>query len=211
MNHGINYKLDFTGNENYHYNPQYLDWTATRSNSISVRFQSDDSVSQSGVELLARCAALPIRTTTTSTTTSSTTSTTSTTSTSTTEIETGPENSTALVTTDSPLSDAQCPNVLDGDKLDCGYFGVTQDSCEASNCCWAESMTAGTPWCFNKIAIISTNGPYENHEEWTVEHTCPSDKQVEFKLTRLNIETNYDFLLVGYGNTTLGKGLANWT
>ena len=62
---------------------QYHDWTATRSNIISVRFQSDDSVSESGVELLARCAAGPTRTTTTSSTTSTTT-TTSTTSTTTT-------------------------------------------------------------------------------------------------------------------------------
>ena len=194
---------------------QYHEWTATRSNQISVHFQSDDSISESGVELLTRCATRPVRptTTTTSTTTSTTTTTTTPTTTtiitSTTGIETGPEteNTTALLTTESPLSNAQCPDILDGDKLDCGYFGVSQDSCEASGCCWAESMTAGIPWCFNKITVISTNSPYENHEEWTVEHACPSDKQVEFKLTRLNIETDYDFLLVGYGNTTIGMRL----
>lgn len=43
-------------------------------------------------------------------------------------------------------------------KVDCGYQGVTQDTCEAKGCCWfpvsdlesarTQSQTKGTPWCF---------------------------------------------------------------
>ena len=38
----------------------------------------------------------------------------------------------------------------DNQKTDCGYLGVTQSACEAKGCCWAESSTPGTPWCYHK-------------------------------------------------------------
>ena len=38
--------------------------------------------------------------------------------------------------------------VDDGSKRDCGDYGSTQSSCEASGCCWAESSSGGIPWCF---------------------------------------------------------------
>ena len=58
--------------------------------------------------------------------------------------------------------------------------------------------------------MISTNDPYEHDQEWTVEHSCSSGEQVEFKLAKLDLETSYDHLYVEYGNNTIGKLINNW-
>lgn len=41
-------------------------------------------------------------------------------------------------------------SIDDSSKTDCGVVGTTSDECEAKGCCWAESSTDGTPWCFYK-------------------------------------------------------------
>jgi len=33
-------------------------------------------------------------------------------------------------------------------KVDCGFFGITQDICEIKGCCWLPSTVSNTPWCF---------------------------------------------------------------
>lgn len=35
------------------------------------------------------------------------------------------------------------------ERVDCGWPGITQEECEAGDCCF-DSSTAGTVWCFNK-------------------------------------------------------------
>merc|ERR1712038_221995 len=49
----------------------------------------------------------------------------------------------------------ECP-VLDEDKIDCGYPGITQDQCEARDCCYAPADTSEpTPWCFKNSDMMS--------------------------------------------------------
>ena len=40
---------------------------------------------------------------------------------------------------------------MDSDKVDCGYFGITQEQCEGNGCCWKESNIDGVPFCFYKV------------------------------------------------------------
>jgi len=49
----------------------------------------------------------------------------------------------------------ECSAIADSSKYDCGVLGTTEDQCTASGCCWAESDTAGVPWCFFKDAPAS--------------------------------------------------------
>lgn len=49
-----------------------------------------------------------------------------------------------------------CSSVANADKIDCGFSGVTQASCEAKSCCWAEVNDYTTPWCFT--APLSSSG-----------------------------------------------------
>ena len=53
--------------------------------------------------------------------------------------------------------------------------------------------------------MISTNEPYENNQDWIVEHSCSSGEQVEFKFAKLDLEESFDHLYVEYGNNTIGK------
>ena len=53
--------------------------------------------------------------------------------------------------------------ILDQDKKDCGYIGITQSQCETKSCCWAESENVNTPWCFNKVK--SCYKPQEQMQE----------------------------------------------
>jgi glucoamylase len=41
-------------------------------------------------------------------------------------------------------------DILDQDKNDCGYVGITQTECEQKSCCWEESITENIPWCFDR-------------------------------------------------------------
>jgi len=41
-------------------------------------------------------------------------------------------------------------SLSDSKKKECGYMGINQSQCEGSGCCWQESSTNGTPWCFHK-------------------------------------------------------------
>jgi len=36
------------------------------------------------------------------------------------------------------------------ERKECGYFGIQQQECEASGCCWKPSSINGIPWCFKK-------------------------------------------------------------
>lgn len=49
-------------------------------------------------------------------------------------------------TPDDP-SDLSCTV---SNKVECGYFGIKQNECEAKDCCWYESNVSGEPWCFYK-------------------------------------------------------------
>lgn len=42
---------------------------------------------------------------------------------------------------------ADC-SVSDNSKVDCGYVGITQSSCQSKGCCWAENSNSAIPWCF---------------------------------------------------------------
>ncbi len=54
-------------------------------------------------------------------------------------------------------------DTLDQDKTDCGYVGITQSECEQKSCCWAESSSPQTPWCFNKQ--VSCYKPQDQMQE----------------------------------------------
>lgn len=43
--------------------------------------------------------------------------------------------------------------ILDQDKTDCGYIGITQSECETKSCCWSESANPSIPWCYNKVNL----------------------------------------------------------
>lgn len=52
----------------------------------------------------------------------------------------------------SAIHSQQC-DLQDPDKLDCGYFGIDQNKCQAKGCCWKPasditSKVGDTPWCF---------------------------------------------------------------
>jgi len=54
------------------------------------------------------------------------------------------------------IANADCV-VKDYDKVDCGFNGITQSSCEAKSCCWANSTTSGIPWCFYQAGTPSAS------------------------------------------------------
>jgi len=47
----------------------------------------------------------------------------------------------------SPPPTDQC-DVSEYQRQDCGYFGIDQNGCEGSGCCWRESNSGGVPWCY---------------------------------------------------------------
>eukprot|EP01035_Chromulina_nebulosa_P040951 gene40951-55347_t len=53
-------------------------------------------------------------------------------------------------------SDASCA-VSDYSKVDCGYYGINQATCESKGCCWASSSVGGIPWCFFNSDVTSTS------------------------------------------------------
>lgn len=54
------------------------------------------------------------------------------------------------------LSTADTCSVDNSKKVDCGFDGVTQATCEAKNCCWQWVDDYTTPWCYTKA--LSTSG-----------------------------------------------------
>lgn len=44
-------------------------------------------------------------------------------------------------------------------KIDCGWLGIDQQTCEKRTCCWAQA-DPGTPWCYVK-EFGSEYGPGE--------------------------------------------------
>ncbi|XP_076814691.1 uncharacterized protein LOC143460900 [Clavelina lepadiformis] len=49
-----------------------------------------------------------------------------------------------------PIEQPAGCDVEDDVKKDCGYFGIEESECvNVNNCCWAQSDTAGVPWCYN--------------------------------------------------------------
>ena len=52
------------------------------------------------------------------------------------------------------LADSSC-SVDQGNKVDCGYSGVTQTSCEARGCCWVPIDDYTTPWCYYGVPTAS--------------------------------------------------------
>jgi glucoamylase len=47
-------------------------------------------------------------------------------------------------------------SVSDYDKVDCGYYGIDQTTCEAKSCCWAPSSVSGIPYCFSQAGASSS-------------------------------------------------------
>lgn len=44
-----------------------------------------------------------------------------------------------------------CSEVVDSDKVDCGFAGITAEQCASQKCCWApEGQDSATPWCYKK-------------------------------------------------------------
>ena len=41
-------------------------------------------------------------------------------------------------------------------REECGWIGITQEQCEANNCCYAESYISDVPWCFKGIDDVPT-------------------------------------------------------
>ena len=60
-----------------------------------------------------------------------------------------------LIPTKRTRDDLSCAQ-LEELKTDCGWFGITQEECEARNCCVAEPKIEGKPWCFYGIDDIPT-------------------------------------------------------
>ena len=49
-------------------------------------------------------------------------------------------------------------SVNESDRLDCGYVGVDQSTCEGKGCCWQEAEEgSSTPWCFYKSSSGSSH------------------------------------------------------
>ena len=78
-------------------------------------------------------------------------------------------------------------SVADSDKVDCGYFGITQEQCEGNGCCWKESNIDGVPFCFYKVGesegsashsfnyrlgifLLSVGKPWDTNTKYTT--TC---------------------------------------
>lgn len=46
---------------------------------------------------------------------------------------------------------ASCSSITASDRMDCGYSGISQSTCESSGCCWVPYENSGgsnVPWCF---------------------------------------------------------------
>ena len=45
----------------------------------------------------------------------------------------------------------ECNEVVDSDKVDCGYVGIEEDECLSQGCCWSpEGQNSQTPWCYKR-------------------------------------------------------------
>lgn len=45
----------------------------------------------------------------------------------------------------------ECNEVVDSDKVDCGYAGIDEDQCLSEGCCWSpEGQNSQTPWCYKR-------------------------------------------------------------
>ena len=45
----------------------------------------------------------------------------------------------------------ECNEVVDSDKVDCGYDGIDEDQCLSEGCCWSpEGQNSQTPWCYKR-------------------------------------------------------------
>lgn len=53
-----------------------------------------------------------------------------------------------------------CSDIAETARWDCGFFGVTQDACEAKGCCWMQTTNPDNPehypWCFHNPATTTT-------------------------------------------------------
>ena len=45
---------------------------------------------------------------------------------------------------------SECWSVGVDDRLDCGYYGISDQECVSKGCCWDETQIEGVPWCFYK-------------------------------------------------------------
>lgn len=56
------------------------------------------------------------------------------------------------------------------DKVDCGFVGSTQQTCEAGGCCWqpVEPNPGNTPWCFHTadFEVGSTFLLIQSNDNW---------------------------------------------
>jgi hypothetical protein len=51
--------------------------------------------------------------------------------------------------------------VADIDRIDCGYFGISQAQCESKGCCWVSSSISNVPWCFYQSGYNPTCFKYQ--------------------------------------------------
>ena len=42
--------------------------------------------------------------------------------------------------------------IEDAERLDCGYYGISDQECYSRDCCWTESKIPGVPWCYHSIS-----------------------------------------------------------
>jgi len=56
----------------------------------------------------------------------------------------------------------QC-TVSNSEKVDCGFSGITPDSCRSQGCCYMHSLSPGTPFCFHKKGTGSGSAPVDPH------------------------------------------------
>ncbi len=46
--------------------------------------------------------------------------------------------------------------VSDSSKVDCGYMGIDQTTCQSKGCCWQQSSVSGVPWCFYSSGYVQS-------------------------------------------------------
>eukprot|EP00794_Sanderia_malayensis_P020130 gene20130-22102_t len=72
-------------------------------------------------------------------------------------------------------------NVIDNQRIDCGWHGIDQAICETSvNCCWKSAATSGIPWCFYDQSIaasLKTESKCEHHDPAKL--SCSANEQIK--------------------------------
>ena len=90
-------------------------------------------------------------------------------------------------------SNFEC-ELLDTERIDCGYLGIGREECQARGCCWKETHSQ-YPWCFTKRSAFQC-GYYEVNRLSLEENIVKADLQFNsnFCPNQFRISDNVNFL-----------------